>query len=243
MKYRNGVPMTCQICGRNFSTIVGLHTHFRFKHIHMMVWIDYIYMYIKSFCSINENGCWDWKGSKDKHGYGRIRIHKNITTGVHRMTYEHKYGEIPYNLEVLHKCDNPGCVNPNHLWIGTQKDNMQDASRKGRICHGDGHPWKKPEMRKKASIIHTGRKHTIESKIKMSKNNAMHKLENRMKVSKSKLGEKNYASKPVLINGIRYVSLTEAGKTLGVDPTTISYRIKNNKPGYKFVNRNKIDGL
>jgi len=138
-------------------------------------------------------------------------------------------------LLICHLCNNPCCVNPDHLWIGTNQDNINDMVRKGRVCHGDRHPWKRPEMRKRLSIINTGRKHTLEFRIKMNKNNAMNKLENRLKVSMALRGAKNYASKPVIINGNRYVSLTDAGKTLGVDPTTITYRIKHNKPGYKWA--------
>lgn len=93
MKSRIRIPMICQLCGRNFSTMGGLYTHFRFKHIYLMSWLDYINIYIKSFCDIDDNGCWNWKGSKDRDGYGRIKVYKNITTGVHRMIFEYKHGK------------------------------------------------------------------------------------------------------------------------------------------------------
>jgi len=82
MKSRIKIQMTCQICNREFSTIGGLHTHFRFKHT-SMIWKDYIKIYLKNFCVISENGCWNWKGTKDSHGYGRIRLSTGRTTGVH----------------------------------------------------------------------------------------------------------------------------------------------------------------
>ena len=76
------------------------------------------------------SGCWLWLGCKDKDGYGFIRIDgKNIKT--HRFAYQHFVGEIGL-LQVLHRCDAPSCVNPAHLFIGTNSDNQIDAARKGR---------------------------------------------------------------------------------------------------------------
>lgn len=88
---------------------------------------------------VNKNGpfiidtpCWEWTGSLTK-GYGYIGIN-NCTKNeyAHRLSWIMAYGEIPDKLHVLHKCDNSKCVNPDHLWIGTNKDNQQDMIRKGR---------------------------------------------------------------------------------------------------------------
>lgn len=82
------------------------------------------------------SGCWQWTGSKDSWGYGQIRIVSSSggskIRGAHRISFELFKGEIPDGYFVCHTCDNPRCVNPDHLFLGTQTDNMQDRLRKGR---------------------------------------------------------------------------------------------------------------
>lgn len=75
--------------------------------------------------------CWIWKGISDKKGYGRIQYLSKSWT-AHRLSYFLIYGEIPKGLIVCHHCDNPPCVKPDHLFIGTYSDNMQDMIKKGR---------------------------------------------------------------------------------------------------------------
>jgi len=85
---------------------------------------------------VKENGCIEWTKQKDKNGYGRISI-KDKPYPVHRVSYETYIGEIKPGLLVLHKCDNPSCFNPEHLFLGTNKDNMEDMTKKGRKPIGE----------------------------------------------------------------------------------------------------------
>jgi hypothetical protein len=95
----------------------------------------------------NENGCMEWNGTKLKRGYGHFSI-KGKMVLAHRFAYELHYGIKP-TFHVLHKCDNPSCVNPEHLFLGTDKDNSEDCRRKGRdTCFKKG---EKPKVDNRGS--------------------------------------------------------------------------------------------
>lgn len=75
--------------------------------------------------------CWEWTGSRNKEGYGHFRI-ANKVVKAHRVSFELKNGPIPKYSLICHKCDNPSCVNPCHLFLGTHKDNKMDCVSKNR---------------------------------------------------------------------------------------------------------------
>jgi hypothetical protein len=80
--------------------------------------------------------CWEWTASLDGRGYGQIRDPAiNGPIRAHRLAYELAKGPIPQGMNVLHSCDNPKCVNPSHLSLGTQRENLRDAyQRKRRVA-------------------------------------------------------------------------------------------------------------
>ena len=78
------------------------------------------------------NGCLHWGGRLDQNGYGRVDFEGKPRL-AHRIAYKLAYGEDPGDMYVCHSCDNPTCVEPQHLWLGSQSDNMSDASAKGRL--------------------------------------------------------------------------------------------------------------
>ena len=88
----------------------------------------------------NNNGCMLWTGTVSNHGYGQICLWKNgksLTQRAHRVAWEMTNGPVPYGLSVLHRCDVRLCCNPEHLFLGTQADNMADMVAKGRSATGE----------------------------------------------------------------------------------------------------------
>lgn len=77
------------------------------------------------------DGCWIWSGHIDALGYGRFRI-AGVTDRAHRAAWFFSNGRIPTGMEICHRCDNPSCVRPQHLFLGTHQENMDDMRLKGR---------------------------------------------------------------------------------------------------------------
>lgn len=99
----------------------------------------------ETFWALVERGaadkCWPYKGPKTPRGYGAITYLKK-SWRAHRLAWTLTKGPIPAGQVVCHKCDNPPCCNPAHLFLGTNGDNTRDAKRKGRLASGERHPTK-----------------------------------------------------------------------------------------------------
>lgn len=85
------------------------------------------------------DGCWLWTGAKKATGYGFIRVVGVGMRGAHRIAYELANGPIPEGMVVRHTCDNPRCVRPDHLIVGTVADNVRDCAERGRRFHQRGY--------------------------------------------------------------------------------------------------------
>ncbi len=81
--------------------------------------------------SVAQSGCWEWTGHIGSNGYGQIKAFGRMVS-AHVFAFTLYKGPVPDNLQVLHSCDNPSCVNPHHLFLGSHADNVSDKCKKGR---------------------------------------------------------------------------------------------------------------
>jgi len=107
----------------------------------------------------NENGCWIWQGQAGKTSpYGQIKAFGKFVL-THRLSYELYNGKIPEGMVICHHCDNPLCINPDHLFCGTMKDNAQDMIKKGRRIQGKSNPRKGIKSSQATPVMVLGKKY------------------------------------------------------------------------------------
>ena len=116
------------------------------------------------------SGCWLWMGSANISGYGRFSPYREKAKFAHRWLFEKTTGITLGSLHLCHKCDTPACVNPTHMFPGAAKDNLQDASRKGRLKRK---PWYVTPLHKKCYKGHP----LVPGNIVMERNGARRCLE------------------------------------------------------------------
>lgn len=119
---------TQKFCSRRCAATTNTGTRQRTR----VPWQERFLKYVPAQ-SPTPDTCWEWSGSRDQHGYGRL--YRGGSSGhikAHRASYEIHHGPIPEGMAVRHDCDNPPCVNPHHLRLGTLRENTRDMLARGR---------------------------------------------------------------------------------------------------------------
>lgn len=190
------------------------------------------------------SGCWLWSAMAGGEGYGRIKI-GGARHSAHRVSWALHKGAIPSGLHVLHRCDTPACVNPDHLFLGTDADNRADKMRKGRQARGEGISHSKLSRDEVDLIVKDGRPNTriaadygvSPSTISLIKRGTVWSFLPRQSphdLRRAALGIGVYVSNAKLTRGQIYAirsdgrSQTTIARDFGVSPSTVS-RIKSGK--------------
>jgi hypothetical protein len=131
---RSKVAKACLVCGRDFFPLFSVQ---RFCSNHCSQSSRHAPTSERFWMRVSKtDGCWNWTGYTTSGGYGTIHV-DGQTICAHRYSYVLHVGPIPDGVHVCHKCDNRRCVRPDHLFLGTRVDNMQDAIAKGRLPKGE----------------------------------------------------------------------------------------------------------
>jgi hypothetical protein len=152
---RPSVRRTCPQCGKEYGVFpymvrrgIGTYCGARCYHAsHTRPLAERFWE-----CVEKSEGCWHWVGHRLDSGYGMIKPLGQNPVGAHRISWELHNGPVPAGLDVLHHCDNPSCVRPDHLFLGTQADNMADMVIKKRSARGEQNAQSKLTAEQVASM-------------------------------------------------------------------------------------------
>lgn len=133
--------------------------------------------------TVTESGCWEYRGPRFAKGYGQVKVNGQPCL-VHRESFKHFVGEIPEGLIIRHTCDNPPCMNPQHLIPGTDKQNAEDREERGRTARGDRGRGLLTDQQVMAI-----RHHLNQFTERISRGREMSKLAEEYGVSKSTIGQ------------------------------------------------------
>lgn len=132
------MPITkeCHLCKKPFSSFSIHNRKFCSRTCYDQCREGTLENRINRYSIPTPNGCIEWDGNKNKNGYGMISI-SNKRHQITRLIYTMRIGPIPDNMFVCHRCDNPNCINPSHLFLGSALDNSTDMVQKGRQAKGN----------------------------------------------------------------------------------------------------------
>ena len=126
--------LMCELCGASFYTCESVQ-RFCSRGCFGQSRVIPIKNRLLAHIKIDVNGCWNWTGRRSRYGYGQFG---KDAVGAHRVSWTELRGPIPEGHFVCHSCDNPPCINPDHLFLGMPKDNTRDMIDKGRSKHPNG---------------------------------------------------------------------------------------------------------